>query len=242
MQLGIKKALQRAVNIIFPAKCVVCNVLTSEDLLICSECWKDIEFIVDPKCERCGFPFDFDAGSGALCAECHREPPFFDKAFSLFKYSKHSKSFIHKLKYHDQLHIASFLAKLVSHKLQNLYEYRVVIPVPMHAKRIRERLYNQSAVLAGQIAKISKLDFLPNALIKKRYDTPQSKLSGQERKRNVLNSFAVSDNDKKFIEDKRVILVDDVYTTGSTVNECSKALKRAGCKKILVITMARVAI
>ena len=113
MQLSIKKFFQRATNIVFPAKCVICNVMTSEGLALCSECWKKIDFIADPNCELCGFPFDFDASEGVLCAECNQATPFFDKALSLFKYSKHSKVLIFKLKYHDQLHVVSLLVKSV---------------------------------------------------------------------------------------------------------------------------------
>jgi ComF family protein len=240
MQLSIKKFFQRATNIVFPAKCVICNVMTSEGLALCSECWKKIDFITDPNCELCGFPFDFDAGEGVFCAECNQAPPYFDKALSLFKYSKHSKALIFKLKYHDQLHVAQFLARLIADKLQKLYEYRVVMSVPLHGKRIRKRLYNQSAVIGSHVAKLTRLEFFPNALIKKRHDTPQNQLSRRQRKKNVLNSFDIADEDKKFIEGRNIILIDDVYTTGSTANECSKTLKKAGCGKILVVTAARV--
>ena len=240
MQLDIKKFFQQVADIIFPAKCVVCNILISKDLLFCSECWKEIEFITDPKCGICGFPFDFDTGKGALCATCNQKYPYFDKALSIFRYSDYSKSLIYKLKYNDQLHLAYFFAKLVTNRLQNLYEYRIVLSVPLHSKKIRERLYNQSAILASQIAKLSRLDFFPNILIKKRYDTPQSQLSRDRRKKNVLNSFGIAEDQEKFIKGKNIILIDDVYTTGSTVNECSKVLKKAGCGKILVVTMARV--
>jgi ComF family protein len=240
MQLDIKKIFAQAVNIIFPAKCVICNSLTAEVMSLCTDCWKNIEFITDPQCGLCGFPFDFDMGEGILCATCNCTSPFFDKALSIFKYSNYSKSLILKLKYNDQLHIAHFLAKLISERLHNLYEYRVIIPVPLHVKKMRKRLFNQSAIIASHVAKISKLDFLPNSLIKKRNDTPQNKLNRERRKTNILNSFSVAEESKKFIQGKNIILIDDVYTTGSTVNECSKTLKKAGCGKILVATAARV--
>lgn len=241
MQLSLKSLLQQTINIIFPAKCVNCHALVSEAAALCSDCWRAIEFITEPQCELCGFPFDFNAGRGVLCAACNQDPPAFNKAISIFKYSDESKSLILKLKYKDQLHLAQFFARLIANKLQDLYEYRLVIPVPLHAKRMRQRLYNQSALIASQVAKIAKLDFLPNVLMKTRYDIPQSHLSGQQRRINVLRSFAVKDEGRQSIEGKNLILIDDVYTTGSTVNECSKALKKAGCAKILVITVARVA-
>jgi ComF family protein len=199
-----------------------------------------MEFIGDPQCNLCGFPFDFDAGPGISCGSCNLEPPFFDKALSIFKYSSYSKSLILKLKYNDQLYIGQFLAKLLSDKSQNLHEYRLVIPVPLHAKKLRQRLYNQSAIIASHVAKLSRRDFLPNILIKKRYDIPQNQLNRERRKTTILNSFEVSKENEKFIKGKNIILIDDVYTTGSTVNECSKTLKKAGAGKILVITAARV--
>ena len=112
--------------------------------------------------------------------------------------------------------------------------------MPLHKKRIRERRYNQSALVASHVAKLSGLEFFPNILTKKRYDVPQSRLNQLQRKKNVLNSFTVEDENKKFIEGKNIILIDDVYTTGSTLHECSKTLKKAGCGKILVATAARV--
>jgi predicted amidophosphoribosyltransferase len=104
---------------------------------------------------------------------------------------------------------------------------------------MRERLYNQSALIASHVAKLSRLDFLPSVLIKKRYDLPQSQLTRQRRETNVRNSFAIADESKSLISGKNIIIIVDVYTTGSTVNECSKVLKKAGCGKILVVTAAR---
>ncbi|NRA73518.1 MAG: ComF family protein [Rickettsiales bacterium] len=242
MQSAVKKFFDQAIEVIFPSKCLICASWSNKGILICSSCWQKIEFITDPKCEICGYPFGFDSGKGSLCAPCHQNNPYFDKAFTIFKYSAVSKSLIFKLKYNDQLHIAYFFAQLIANKLQNFYEYRFIVPVPLHPRRIRERLYNQSAILGSHVAKLARLEFLPSILSKKRYDVPQSQLSRDRRKKNVLNSFVIAEDYINCIKGKNIILIDDVYTTGSTVNECSKVLKKAGCNKILVVTIARTVI
>ena len=239
MRSGIKKLLPKVIRIIFPTKCLICNDWCNEETSLCINCWKKIEFITNPQCARCGYPFDFNAGTKALCAPCNQNLPYFDRAFAIFKYSTISKSLIFKLKYHDQLHIARFLAQLIVNRLQDFYEYRIITSVPLHSKKIRERLYNQSAILASQTAKLARLEFLPNILIKKRHDRPQSQLSRDQRKKNILNSFVIAEDYMNFIKGKNIILIDDVYTTGSTVNECSRVFKKAGCNKILVVTAAR---
>lgn len=240
MELGMEKILRIITDIIFPAKCIVCNALSTSDLLLCASCWKEIEFITEPGCSACGFPFDFDMGADALCVSCVKSRPYFDRAFAAFRYTTSSKAFVYKLKYQDQLYIAAFFARFITNKLRNFYEYRIVIPVPMHRNKLRKRLYNQSAILARQVAKTLRLDYFPNILIKTKDTIAQSKLNRERRKQNIVNSFAVLEDYKNIIKGHNVILIDDVYTTGATVNECSKILKKAGCKKILVVTMARV--
>jgi ComF family protein len=235
------KLLSQLVSLLFPCKCLLCNTLTQGDTMLCTSCWSKLEFITEPKCRSCSLPFSFDLSASNLCASCLGQPPYFDSAFALLKYNKHSKVIIHKLKYADQLHIARCFAKLIVTRLSDeIAGYHIVIPVPLHRKRLLSRRYNQAAVLGSNIAKLAKLQFLANALVKKRHDVQQTKLTRDERMKNVLGSFSFEPRYKKRLLGKRVILIDDVHTTGTTLSECSRILKKSGCAEVYAITLARV--
>lgn len=212
-------------------------------MLICANCWPYLEFISEPKCQICGFPFQFNIGASNLCASCLQQKPYFDSASALLKYNPHSKTIIHKLKYSDQLYLASFFAELLTNRTKDkVSNFDMVVCVPMHKKRLMMRRYNQAALLASNIAKLIKLPFISDILLKTRYDIPQTHLNRDQRLENVVGSFAVSPNASHALENKKVILVDDVYTTGATLNECSAVLKAAGCCHVHVLTLAKVVV
>lgn len=230
-------------KIIFPSKCIFCNAFTQDDMLVCANCWPYLEFISEPKCKLCGFPFQFDIGCSDLCAVCLQQKPCFDCADALLKYNARSKTIIHKLKYSDQLYLAGFFAELlVNRSRYKVSQCNMVICVPMHKKRLMMRRYNQAALLASNIAKLLRLPFRSNVLLKIRHDTPQTNLNRDKRLENVVGSFAVSANERRCLINKKIILVDDVYTTGATLNECSAVLKAAGCGHVHVLTLAKVVV
>jgi ComF family protein len=233
--------LNKLLLFLFPPKCLKCNAVTSRNGTLCATCWKKIKFISEPLCKICGFPFEFDVGKDLICTNCIKNKPFFDHAISLFEYNEHSKNLIHKFKYGDKTYFSRYFAEWLYKRIGvNIGSYEYIIPVPLHRTRMRQRFYNQSSLLAKDLGKLAGLKFLPNALIKTRYDVPQTSLPKNQRLKNVKNSFIINQQYKEEIKNSKIILVDDVYTTGSTINECSKILKKHKCYEITALTLARI--
>ncbi len=236
----MKTYFNNFLNIIFPARCIACGDMVVDTGKICAACWQKIDFVSQQCCEKCGIPFEYDVGVGIICLGCERKQTTYDRATFLFKYNDVSKKIIHKLKYYDHTYLAKYLAnaalRIIKRDFSNC---EVVVPVPLHRRRLMSRLYNQSALISKELAKLIQVDFGSNVLLKVRHTIPQTSLTKLQRETNVKNSFVVNLSQKHLILNKNVLLVDDVMTTGSTVNECSKILKAAGCKKVLVFTLAR---
>lgn len=236
----MKKYFNQFLNIIFPARCIACGEIAVDVGRICGDCWQKIEFVSQQSCERCGVPFEYDVGEGVVCLSCEMNKTSYSRAAFLFKYGDISKNLIHKLKYYDHTYLARYLSsaalRVIKHNFQNC---DVVVPVPLHRRRLMRRLYNQSALISKELAKLMEIDFVSNALLKVRHTIPQTFLTKAQREDNVRNSFIVNLSKSHLVLNKNVLLVDDVMTTGSTINECSKILKRAGCKEVFVFTLAR---
>ena len=237
----MREHFEKFLSIIFPTKCPICSSIIRSGSHLCFKCWGEVDFISDPACKKCSYPFEFDIGVDSLCGSCIENEHYFDSAMSVMRYGDSSKKIIHKLKYSDKAHLAKNIARLMHAKIQSkIGDIDLIIPVPMHRRKIRKRLYNQSALIASHLSKISNIASMPNCLIKTRHHVPQTGLCSHLRKDNVKNSFSVNKNHFSEIHNKNILLVDDVYTTGSTVDECSKVLKQSYCNKVKVITLARV--
>jgi len=237
----MKKIINYIVSLVFPARCVSCGVMTSAESAVCVECWKGLHFISGPSCAKCDYPFEFDIDEGMLCGSCLKEDWYFDRVLSVLRYSDTSKTIVSKLKYSDKTHIAKqcglLMRKKIAHKLAD-YDY--IIPVPMHRSRLRKRFYNQSSLIASHLSSFSGIEVLHNGLVKMKSHAPQTGLTRAGRKINVRGSFSINDSYRDRIKGSSVLLVDDVYTTGATVNECSRVLKRAKAESVTVVTLARV--
>lgn len=237
----ISNILHHLSVVLFPPKCIKCNKIIDSYGNLCSNCWSSIEFITDPMCKICGVPFEFDMDIDLICGQCAGTKQFFDHAISIFKYDENSKNLIYKFKYNDKTYLSKYFAKWIYKNIHtSINDYQYIVPVPLHRKRMRKRFYNQSSLIASYLAKLSKKTFLPNLLIKNRYDVPQTSLTKKQRLKNVKSSFAINPKLQSKIEGTKILLIDDVYTTGSTLNECSKILKKNGCNQITAVTLARV--
>ncbi|MCH9753587.1 MAG: ComF family protein [Alphaproteobacteria bacterium] len=237
----INNQINKILGLLFPSKCFACGTIVGRESKLCFSCWKGVEFISSPSCSKCDYPFEFDVGEEMICGECIKEKVFFDKALSIFKYGDVSKILIHKLKYSDKLHMAKYLAMLLVKRVQSeSKDFDFIVPVPMHRKKLRRRFYNQSALISKHLSRLSGIPFLPNVLEKSTHHIPQTGLRREIRKSNVKGTFRLSKKSANIIRGKNILLVDDVYTTGATVNECSKILKHALCNKVIVATVARV--
>lgn len=203
--------------------------------------WSKIVFLDDPQCAACGFPFDWPPGEGAVCGPCAARAPAFDTARSAFVYTPESRRLVLSLKHGGRVDgLAAFGGWMRRAGRAMLAEADYLVPVPLHARRLRQRRFNQSLLLAQSVAKLSGVACDPHILMRRRATPSQGGQSARGRRRNVAGAFAVRDGAKARIRDARLILIDDVYTTGATLEACARALKRAGAARVDALTLARV--
>lgn len=232
--------IKAAIDIVFPPRCISCGLIVGEHGEICAKCWGGMVFASTPCCSKCGFPFEYDLGIDALCLECEGKDRLFQKARFLWKYNDISKKIIHRFKYYDHTYLAKILAKLSYHIIiKDFSDSDLIVPVPLHRYRLMSRFYNQSALLAREIARLLQNEHYCCALKKQTSTTPQAQLTKIQRQNNVKNSFAIEESLKAKIQGKNILLIDDVMTTGSTIHECCKILLKNGCKGVNVFTVAR---
>jgi ComF family protein len=230
-------------NLVYPPLCLVCRAPVSEPRALCASCWKGLTFFEGAMCTICGLPFELDPGTDSLCASCQAHPPAFDCARAALAYDDASKGAILALKRADRLEFAQLFALWLKRAGQALLEEcDVIVSVPLHRLRLWTRRYNQSALLAQRLARATGKPFDPFVLARTRATPSQGNMpSAKARQRNVRGAFKVPDRRAAAISGRTVLLIDDVLTTGATIQACAKALRRAGAAKVLVLTIARVA-
>ena len=241
--MGPARIFPWLLNLIFPPICPVCNTLLGNPKtasIICPDCHKAIRAVRPPYCPCCGLPYPAGDKEGHLCAPCLKEKRYFEIHRTCALYEGALKEAIHRFKYGGVFPLVSVFGDLLYPVFQGLsrnYPVDLLIPVPLHMKRLRERGFNQALLLVKELSKRTGIPYAERAL-KKINDTPvQSTLKKRERKKNLTRAFQVKD--RETIRGKAVVLVDDVYTTGTTVNECSRALRTAGAERVAVLTVAR---
>ncbi len=235
--------LQKFLHVIFPTVCAVCREPLWDDPIpfFCRKCWSTLKPIPGPVCPRCGRPF---ASPTALqhspshqCGACRHRPLALTQAWSLFPYQTPLKEAITLFKYRGKLSLAKPLARVFMEALPALPALDGIIPVPLHPQRLREREYNQSLLLADRLHQQMDIPLLLGCLIRIRSTAPQTSLSKKDRLTNLRGAFSVAK--PAHIQGKRILLVDDVFTTGTTLHECAKTLRRAGSGPVYGLTLAR---
>lgn len=222
-------------NILFPPKCIICNKINNREV-ICENCWNEIPWI-ERECNICGIPIE---ENDKICTDCAVKTHFFDKAVSVFVYNELSSKIMLMFKNADETSLASALVQWMYDKATtDIEQADVIVPVPIHFSKRLKRLYNQSELLAQKISEISGIKYEPRVLEKIKKTHTQEGLSAKKRNKNVIGSFGVSEKYKNTIKNKKVLLIDDVMTTGATVDECSRILKNNGAEKVVVLTAAR---
>lgn len=225
--------LDGVLSLLFPPRCEVCGTL--QEPVVCGSCLEAFTRITPPHCLQCGLPFDPLAQSATHCAECREDPPPFDAARAAGLYGEGLRLAIHQLKYGGVRALAAPLSALIAQVVTLPFGIDCLCPVPLHPKREAMRGYNQSLLLAEEVGVHWQLPVAADILTRIHNTPPQMQLPAAERRRNVKGAFAVAGT----VRDRAIGLVDDVFTTGSTLRECSLALKRAGAARVLVITVAR---
>jgi len=242
LQSGLKRAGRGMLDFLYPPLCIACRSIVSEPGSLCPGCWQQVEFLDGPCCACCGLPFELDPGAGTRCAACTANPPAFDSARAVMRYDDKSREPILALKHADRLDLVPGFARWLARAGRPLLdETDVIVPVPLHRRRLLSRRYNQSAELARSLGRISGKS-VDQGLLKRIKPTPsQGEMpSVKARMRNVRGAFRVPPAAKTALENRTVLLIDDVLTTGATVEACARALKRAGAKKVQVLALARV--
>ncbi len=231
----------RALNILVPPLCIGCDEPATEAHALCSACWRSIEFLTPLCCDKCGAPFDVTEQEGMLCAACHKEPPAYDKARAAMIYDDASKGLVLRFKHGDATWLAPSLARWIQQAGQGFWpEIDALIPVPLHRRRLFDRRYNQAAMLALETGRLVGKPAYVDVLCRSRATESQGKMNRRQRQENVKGAFTVSPRWRDKIAEKTLALVDDVMTTGATVEACANVLKKAGAKAVIVLTLARV--
>ena len=232
---------RRLVDLVLPPQCLSCGGRLIETGGLCPRCWVMVNFIGEPCCAVTGRPFAYDHGSGAVSAEAIAEPPNYHRARAVSRYDDGTRPLVHALKYRDRLDVAGVLGSLMAFSGNELLEGAdLLIPVPLYRVRLWRRRYNQSAELAREISKQANVEVRHDILKRVRPTRPQVGLTASQRRRNVEGAFSVTDFSRPAVAGKRVVLVDDVITTGATVNACASALRRACAEHVDVLAFARV--
>ncbi len=230
-----------AVNTVLPPRCVISGDIVERQGMISPASWAALDFIGDPCCAVCGFPFDFEVDKLAQCGACLEKRPSYESARAALKYNDASRGMILGFKHSDQTHLVrAFMPWLKSAGGEMLGEADILMPVPLHRFRLFKRRYNQSAIIAKALSADLEIKVMVDGLIRTRATPPQGHLKAKERFKNVKSAFRVNSKRAQDIKGKTIVLVDDVYTTGATVRECAKALLAAGAKKVHVLCLARV--
>jgi len=236
---GLVAAGRRALDLILPPTALDGGPAISPGLS--ADAWARIAFIDDPACDGCGSPFEYDPGFGERCAACMARPKAFSRARAACLYDEHSRELVLQFKHADRTDLSGLFAKWLSRSARELIEEAdAVVPVPLHRLRLLRRRYNQAAEIARPLAREAGLEYLPDALVRKRRTASQGGRSAGGRRRNVQGAFAVPDGRRHLVEGRRILLVDDVLTTGATAEACARALKAAGAADVTFAVVAKV--
>jgi ComF family protein len=240
---GFSRArLCQALEILYPSSCPICFSAVQEDGFLCTECWNKTPFIERPYCERSGVPFEHDLGDGLLSPDVIANPPVWNKARAVARYEDGpARQLVHRLKYGDRLELArnmgAWMARAGAEVLDGAH---VLVPIPLHRRRLFSRRFNQAAALADAVSKVCGVPADPLALARVKATVPQVGLTRAQRADNVQGAFRAPEEARPRIVGRRVVLIDDVMTSGATANACARVLLRAGAEQVNLLVFARV--
>jgi ComF family protein len=229
------------VDVILPPTCLACRTPVGEPGGLCPPCWAGAGFIERPYCERLGTPFPSDHGGSLISPAALAEPPAYGRARAVARYGDVVRDLAHMLKYGDRLDLTEALGRWMARAgAELLAEADLLVPVPLHWTRLWQRRFNQSSALAQALAKFAGVPVADHLLVRRRATPPQFGLARKERARNVQGAFEVPKASRPAVKGKKLVLVDDILTTGATADACTKALLRAGAFRVDVLVLARV--
>ncbi|NNG02674.1 MAG: ComF family protein [Inquilinus sp.] len=237
----LERAGRAGLDAVLPPRCLSCGAVVGGDGALCPPCWTRLAFVGPPHCVCCGLPFPYDAGEELRCGACIRRRPAFDRARAALVYDGASRPLLLGFKHGDETHAAAPFARWMAGAAGSLLTGAdLLVPVPLHRWRLFRRRYNQAALLAHALGRGAGRPVATDLLIRRRRTPSQGGLGRVGRAANVRGAFAVPQAVRARIAGRRLLLVDDVMTTGATVEACARALRRAGAAHVDVIVLARV--
>jgi ComF family protein len=238
---ALRAPFRLALDVALPPLCPACRDVVGESKGLCASCWSKLSPIERPFCERLGIPFVYDPGPGMLSMQAIADPPAYTRARAAVRYDDVARALVHALKYGDRLDLAPVMGGWMARAGKDLLaDADVIVPVPLHWRRGWARRFNQSAALAKIISAASDVPMAFEALKRVKPTRQQVGLSKSERALNVQGAFRVPSAGKFEVARRRAVLVDDVLTSGATVDACARILLRAGARQVDVLTFARV--
>lgn len=234
------RALRPVLDFVLPPRCAMCHTDVSEPQSLCGTCWAQVAFIADPACAACDRPFEYFTQEHALCAACVKERPLPGVLKSALVYDEISRPLLMRFKHGDGTSLAPMLAKWMALRGADLLkDADLIIPVPLHWTRLLARRYNQAALLCREIDFLTHVPWDPHILKRVKRTPSQGHLSKVQRLSNVAAAFQVPEHLRPKVKDKRIVLIDDVMTTGATLGACAKALIAAGARQVDGLVLAR---
>jgi len=228
-------------DLVLPPRCIACRDQVADPHALCPVCWSRLDFIAAPQCARCGIPLPDDPGPAGCCGACLARPPRYDRARAVFRYGPESRGMILSFKHADRTDAAvAFSSWMGRSGAALLAEADVIAPVPLHYRRLVWRRYNQAGLLALRLGKRAGKTVVIDLLRRTRATPSQAGLGARDRRKNIAGAIAVTPRRAELIKGRRVLLIDDVLTTGATVGACARALRRAGAAGVDVLTLSRV--
>jgi ComF family protein len=237
----VKKTLDVTLRVLVPPACPLCKGVLAGDDGLCAPCWQDLHFITAPICQISGAPLDVDLGPETVSLAMQKNPPPYEKARAAFRYEGSAAALVKRLKFSDRPELARLLAPFMVRAGQDVLRANaLLVPVPLHRRRLLGRRFNQAAELCRAMARETGNEIVFQAVQRVKATRPQIGLTRRNRKRNLKGAFTVPKSMKDQIQGRSLVLVDDVLTTGATVEAMSETLRQAGAGRIYVLTLARV--
>lgn len=237
----LKQALSPLIDLVYPPRCPACGAAIEAHGALCQDCWSGLVIPGEPACAACQRPFTQDeTPAGSVCAPCLASPPLHDGVSAATLYTDEARKLVLAFKHGHRIALASLLARQMLARLPLLEGDWLVVPVPLHRWRLWRRGFNQSALLADEIARARGLDLLVDGLVRTRATPPLGELGRKQRAQVLQGAIAVNTARAERLKGAQVLLVDDVMTSGATTTACLKVLRKAGADKVRIACFSRV--